>query len=301
MEEFDPRIRSMLRQAQRVAESGKRAAAEKLYRQLVEESPQTVPAWLGLAGIVRDPAEREAAYRQALFLDPGNEAAEAGLASLNQVAPVATGVAEPETVVAPEPAEIEPAEQEPLSTPESGNGQASEADTGVLFCTNHAGRRTNLRCNRCGRPMCTRCVRLTPVGYRCKDCIYEQQEVYFNATALHYVIAAIVALPLGAIGGFLANALGFWIIFIAAGAGTLMGRIVFRLIGRRRGRWLPHLVAVMLVIGSLTGVLLRLIGVALMVTLTDAGLAQLSGMMTSFIWPIIFAVVAAGSAYYQMK
>jgi hypothetical protein len=298
MEESDPRIRSMLRQAQRVAESGKRAAAEKLYRQVIEEAPHSVQAWLGLAEVVRDPAEKDAAYRQALVLNPGNEAAQNGLASLVTAPEVVTEI---ETADSPEVIAAEPIEQEPLPAPESGNGKASEADTGILFCTNHTTRRTNLRCNRCGRPMCTRCVRLTPVGYRCKDCIYEQQEVYFNATALHYVIGAMVALPLGAIGGFLANALGFWIIFIAAGAGTLMGRIVFRLIGRRRGRWLPHLVAVMLVIGSLAGVLLRLVGVALMVTLTDAGLAQLSGMITSFIWPIIFAVVAAGSAYYQMK
>lgn len=298
MEEFDPRVRSMLRQAQRVAESGKRAAAEKLYRQLLEESPETVPAWIGLAGVVRDPAEKEAAYQQALTLDPGNEAAQAGLDSLNRVA---EAVAEPATADAPEVVEAEPAEKEPPLAPESGNGRVKEAETGTLFCTNHPTRSTNLRCNRCGRPMCTRCVRRTPVGYRCKDCIYEQQEAYFNATAFHYVVAAIVALPLGAVGGFLANALGFWIIFIAAGAGTIMGRIVFRLIGRRRGRWLPHLVAAMLVIGALAGVLFQLIGAALMVTLTNVGLAQLTWLIPSLIWPIVFAVVAAGSAYYQMK
>jgi hypothetical protein len=298
MEESDPRIRSMLRQAQRVAESGKRTAAEKLYRQLIEEAPHSVPGWLGLADVVRDPSEKDAAYRQVLVLNPGNEAAQLGLAAL---------VAQPEAVrelVAAEPletAEAEPLEQVALPAPEVGNGKVSEADTGVLFCTNHTTRRTNLRCNRCGRPMCTRCVRLTPVGYRCKDCIREQQDVYFNATALHYIIGAIVALPLGAIGGFLSDVLGFWVIFLAAGAGTLMGRIVFRLIGRRRGRWLPHLVAAMLVVGSIGGMLFQIIGAALLFTLADMGLFELSWLIPSLIWPIVFAVVAAGSAYYQMK
>jgi hypothetical protein len=294
MEESDPRIRSMLRQARRVAESGKRTAAEKLYRQLIEEAPHSVPAWLGLAEVVRDPAEKDAAYRQVLVLNPGNEAAQAGLASLSQVA---EAVAEPETADPAEVAEAEPVEQEPLSAPESGNGKVSEADTTVLFCTNHATRRTNLRCNRCGRPMCTRCVRLTPVGYRCKDCIREQQDVYYNATVLHYVLGAIIALPLGAVGGFLSNALGFWIIFIAAGAGTLMGRIVFRLIGRRRGRWLPHLVAAMLVVGALSGMLIQL-GVSVAVWLTQGIPAFNIG---GLIWSLVFAAIASASAYYQMK
>lgn len=294
MEESDPRIRSMLRQAQRVAESGKRAAAEKLYRQLVEEAPQTVPAWLGLAGIVRDPAEKEAAYRQALFLEPGNEAAQAGLDALSQVA---EAVAEPISAVAPEVVEAEPVEKEPLPTPESGNGRVAETETSVLFCTNHPTRSTNLRCNRCGRPMCTRCVRLTPVGYRCKECIYEQQEAYFNATALHYLIGAMVALPLGAVGGWLAGLLNFWIIFVAAGAGTIMGRIVFRLIGRRRGRWLPHLVAAMLVIGALSTVLLQ-VGLTVILSFSQ-GIPFFN--IADLVWALIFAVVASGSAYYQMK
>ena len=43
-----PRIRSLLRQADKVAASGKRSAAEKLYRQIIEEAPETAPAWVGV-------------------------------------------------------------------------------------------------------------------------------------------------------------------------------------------------------------------------------------------------------------
>lgn len=297
MEETDPRVRSMLRQAQRVAESGKRAAAEKLYRQLLDESPEVVPAWLGLAQLLRDPAEKESAYQQVLSLQPGNEAALAGLEAINSPEAIA-----PATVLEPVEDAPAPAEQEALPpVPQSGNGKVTTTkvatETDELFCTNHPNRRTNLRCNRCGRPMCTRCVQLTPVGYRCKECVREQQDVYYNATALHYLLGAIIALPLGAIGGFVADALSFWVIFIAAGAGTLMGRIVFRLIGRRRGRWLPHLVAVMLVVGAMGGMVIQLVvGVAFLM----AGTA-LPFSMGGFIWSLVFAIVAAGSAYYQMK
>ncbi|MEW5989009.1 MAG: hypothetical protein AB1791_20480, partial [Chloroflexota bacterium] len=79
MDELDPRIRFLLRQADKVAAEGKRGAAEKLYRQVLEEAPGTVPAWLGLAGVLGDPAAREAAFRQVLALEPGNEAALNGL------------------------------------------------------------------------------------------------------------------------------------------------------------------------------------------------------------------------------
>jgi hypothetical protein len=292
MQDSDPRIRSMLRQAQRVAEGGKRTAAEQLYRELIQEAPQSAAAWIGLAQVLRDTSEKEGAYQQALVLEPGNEAALAGLSALAEAA-ANPGMAEAAVPVAVATAEETPAKVE---TVQAGNGVAAAADS-ELFCTNHPNRRTNLRCNRCGRPMCTSCVRLTPVGYRCKDCIYEQQEAYFNATAVHYVVGAVVALPLGAIGGLLATALGFWIIFVAAGAGTLMGRIVFRLIGRRRGRWLPHLVAAMLVIGALSGVLVQLVGAVLLFASGNGSPFSLIGIM----WALIFAGVAAGSAYYQMK
>ena len=59
-----PRIRSLLRQAGRAAEVGKRRAAEDLYRQILEEDPDTSEAWLGLAEVVNDPAEQKEAYER---------------------------------------------------------------------------------------------------------------------------------------------------------------------------------------------------------------------------------------------
>ncbi|MCI0399023.1 MAG: hypothetical protein L0332_25585 [Chloroflexi bacterium] len=316
MDRGSPRIRSMLRQAERVASNGKRLAAEKLYREILAEAPETAAAWVGLAEVAGDPAERAAAYERALALEPENEAARSGLTRLqdgpvddeagwkpagpgrpgNQqdestpqqrfdqvVAPLVEPAAPAETVVAP--AEGVAATAEPSALP------AVEPVEEVLYCINHPNRVTNLRCNRCGRPVCSRCVKLTPVGYRCKTCIREQEEVFFSAGILQYVIAAAATLPMALIGGALAGLVGFLSFFVAAAVGSVIGRVIFRLVGRRRGRWLPHLVAAVVVIGGLLPV-------------TDNLLAVLFGQpeaALSLVWVGIYVAIAPAAAYYQMK
>jgi hypothetical protein len=292
----DPRTRSLLRQAGRVADAGKRAAAEKLYRELIEEAPEVADAWLGLAETVRDPAEKEAAYERALALEPANERAILGLERLRNPLPPAepdppATVEEPAAQVTTA-AESEKAESVVLVPPPPV--PVAETDE-LIYCANHPDRETNLRCNRCGKPICSRCARRTPVGYRCRECVREQEEAFFTATAVHYALAVLIALPLSLLAGFFAPRLGWWVIFIAAAAGTIIGRIVFRLIGRRRGRWLPHLVAAVVALGAAASLLPILL---ILVVAPEAGLGSLA---LSLIWPVVYAAIAAPSAYYQMK
>src|SRR5512137_1524932 len=77
------------------------------------------------------------------------------------------------------------------------------------FCINHPQVATSLRCNRCGNPICVKCAVRTPVGYRCKTCVKSQQAVFYTATSMDYVVAAVITLPLAAIGQFLGPMLGF--------------------------------------------------------------------------------------------
>ena len=92
MEINDPRLRSLLRQAERVAASGKRAAAESLYREIVEEAPKAEAAWLGLADVLTDNGERTAVYERVLQINPDNEVAQAALGQIqaNPDAPLYT-------------------------------------------------------------------------------------------------------------------------------------------------------------------------------------------------------------------
>jgi hypothetical protein len=137
----------------------------------------------------------------------------------------------------------------------------------VTVCYRHPDRETSLRCNRCGKPICTKCAELTPVGYRCPDCVREQQDKFYTGGNFDYVIAVVVALPLSFIAGavftLLIGGIGFfsWIIsFIAAPAtGGLIAEAIRRAVGRRRSRYLSTVVAACLVMGVAPFILLMLI------------------------------------------
>lgn len=300
MEISEPRLRSLLRQAKKVADSGKRSAAEQLYRQIVAEAPQSAAGWLGLANLTTDPAEKEAAYERALAIEPENEAAQVGLARLR-------GEPIPEPAAPQPPVELEPQPQPPASEPEPPKPQpmptavadAADAETEYdLVCYRHPNRETSLRCYSCGKPICSDCVVKTPVGYSCPDCIREKEDVFFNATGVDYLIAPLITLPLSLLAGWLAVRFsfgGFFIIFImlfAGGAvGGFIGRITKRVIGNRRGRYLPHLVGGIVALG----VIIWMVPTILISLIAGAG------ALFSLLGPGIYLFVAPGAAFYQMK
>ncbi len=274
-----PRIRSLLRQARKTESVGKRSAAERLYRDILAEAPDTVEAWLALAELTNDPAERLTAYERVLEIDPYQEKA---LAALNRPVPVKV---QPLEVITPS---TPSRKQQPVDVQE-----AEEDEEELLFaCYRHADRQTNLRCYNCARPICISCAKRTPVGYLCPICVREMEEPFFSATMLDYALAMIVSMILGALGAFLSSMLGFFVIFLAAGGGALIGRIAFRVARRHRGRYLPQLVATSVVIGALVvllpGVLLPL--------LTGGGVN-----LFSLLWPGVFLFIAPSAAYWTVK
>jgi hypothetical protein len=280
----DPRLRALLRQAERSAASGKRAAAQQLFEEVLDEAPESVEAMLGLAALARDAQEQEALYERVLTLDPGNEAALAALRDGSGPEPDAIlPVAAPEPV-APKPQPVvQVAEAE---TPAAPLLPETAEETETLFCYRHPDRPTGLRCYTCHRPICIKCAKRTPVGYRCPDCIREAQDVFFSAGPLDYLAAGVVALILAVLAGLIVPRFGFFIIFIAPFAGTLIGRVAFRAARRRRGRWLPHLVAGMVVAGGLLPLLPFLLGGA---------------SLFALLWPGLYLFLATGSAFYQVR
>jgi hypothetical protein len=150
---------------------------------------------------------------------------------------------------------------------ESPYAHPHEESEAVTVCYRHPDRETALRCNRCGKPICTQCAKLTPVGYRCPDCVREQQDKFYTGGRLDYAIAVVVALPLSLIAGavftFIIAGIGFfaWLIsfFAAPATGGIIAEAVRRAVGRRRSRYLSTVAAACLVLGVVPFLLFALV------------------------------------------
>ncbi len=285
----EPRLRSLIRQAERVATSGKRAAAATLYRQVIAEAPETEAAWLGLAEMLRGATdEKKAAYERVLQINPDNKAAKAGLARMQDGAAdpfersrtwldSVTAPAQQEVIVEPE-SKVVKETAVPQPTPQHAPETAVD-DEFDLVCYRHPNRDTALRCYSCGKPICIKCAQNTPVGYSCPDCLKDLRKGYYNATILDYIIAFIIAVPLSVVAAYFLRLIGFFTFFISPVVGTFIGRIVFWAVRRHRGRWLSHVVAGAVVVGA--GLMMLVFGLSL--------------------WTGVYAFMAAASAYYFVK
>lgn len=129
----------------------------------------------------------------------------------------------------------------------------TSADEDVVYCTVHPNVETTLRCNRCGRPMCTRCAVRTPVGYRCKECVRQQQDKFFDAQMIDYLIAGGVSLVASFFAAFILANVSWFILmfFIAPAVGGVIGSIVYALTRKRRGRHTATVVGVCVVVAAL--------------------------------------------------
>jgi len=168
-------------------------------------------------------------------------------------------------------------------------------DEAPLYCHWHPKVETALRCYQCGTPICTRCAHRTPVGYLCPDCYRGRQARFEQARATDYVIASVVSLVGGGMASIL-PLLGSWwfILFLSPLAGTLLAELVWRLVGRRYGRYLWWIVAGGLVVGALPVLgltMLRLLGG------TQAGWWGLQGLL---IW-CLHVGLAVGTVMARLR
>jgi hypothetical protein len=168
---------------------------------------------------------------------------------------------------------------------------------GVLYCANHPETETYLRCNKCNKPICLKCAELTEVGYRCKECIREQQNVFYNALTsdnwIAFAVAAGVTLVAWPVAAFFLRLLGFFLGLIAASlaggaAGSALAQIIRNSVGRRRGRYIRYF--------SLAGVAVGILLSALLTTIAfDAFIPLIS-------WQgLLFGVLALASVYQILK
>ncbi len=257
-------VRELIQRGQAAARVGDIKEARDLLRRAVELAPNRAEAWLALAGVEDDPAKKIACFEKTLELDPENIEARLGLEMLELRLQRQTSrqAEEPvgddlDSVIAAASRRLEET-MGPL--PASDVGEVP-LDDEVLYCANHPNVETMLRCNRCGKPICTRCAVQTPVGYRCKQCVGQQQSIFYSGGAADYVIGGAVALVLGGIAGVIMGLLGYWFfaLILGAPAGIGIAEVVRFFVRRRRSKHLWLVVSGGIVVGSLPAVLFNLL------------------------------------------
>ncbi|MCL4395896.1 MAG: hypothetical protein M1482_14015 [Chloroflexi bacterium] len=181
-----------------------------------------------------------------------------------------------------------------------------------LYCTNHPKTETLLRCNRCGKPYCIRCLERTPVGYRCKECLSAQQAGYYTATPIDFGIAAVVGAIASTVGGGIATFLGGGIffllaIFYAPFVGGIIAQVIQWSVQNRRGRYLWIAACGGVIVGGLVGAGF----LPLIVVLFDRGGGDLLGFIALLpviafravfnLGFLIYIVLAVGTVYARLR
>lgn len=170
----------------------------------------------------------------------------------------------------------------------------------ALTCANHPDRETRLRCNRCGKPICSQCAVQTPVGYRCRECVRGQQAAFETAGKADYlIVGGVSAVGVGLVTLVLAL-LSFWGLLMAPLAGGGVAEVVRWAVRRRRSRRLPAAAAVGGAIGLLPHLLLPL-GTGVAAVAAGADLLVLGAAALTALLPVAIGAVTIGSLYYRLR
>ena len=171
-------------------------------------------------------------------------------------------------------------------------------------CYKHPDRKTLLRCNKCGKPICPECAVQTPTGYRCKDCIKSQQKVFDTAEGKDYIIGAAIAAVLGFLGAFLFQMITFLPAYITAliisvACGRLICAAVRAAVNKRRSSNLTKTVAAAAGVGALLGVLQNIIVNINIMSWGATGFEL--GCLIQIIIDIAYIVILCGTILAEMS
>jgi len=164
----------------------------------------------------------------------------------------------------------------------------------TLYCTNHPQTETSLRCNRCEKPICTKCAVLTPTGYRCKECVQGQQKQFDTAIWYDYVISIVIAAVLSYIGSRIIPVMSYFTILLAPVAGVIIAEIIRAITRRRRSKKLLMTTTIATAVGSLPIILLYLF--TLIGNIPHGGM----GFIWNLLWQGVYTFSVTSTVYYRM-
>ncbi len=176
-----------------------------------------------------------------------------------------------------------------------------------LHCVNHPDVETYLRCNRCGQPICVKCVVQTPVGYRCRQCVNRQQRAFYaDFRPVNYLIAGIITFPLAFVASLLIPTLGWYTIVLGPLAGAGIAEVVHMAVRRRRSPYLWMIVCVIIVAAALPKLafssLLLLGGGIVPDSIADYFTSGLcSGRLFGLLWDTVYVITAVSTAGFRLR
>lgn len=139
------------------------------------------------------------------------------------------------------------------------------AEPGPLRCAAHPDVETYLRCGRCGRPICPRCLVQTPVGARCRDCARPRRLPTFELGSGGYFKLVPVGIGAVLLSGIawalllpLAGRFGLFGILLGLGVGYVVGEAVALAFNRKRAAVLAAVAGLSVVLGFLMSTGFRL-------------------------------------------
>ncbi|HDD56209.1 MAG TPA: hypothetical protein ENG59_08215 [Chloroflexi bacterium] len=165
----------------------------------------------------------------------------------------------------------------------------------TLTCAFHPKRETQLRCNRCNKPICIQCATHTPTGYRCPDCIRSQQKVFITTKWFDHLIAAFITAVIALFGSRLGAYFGFYNILIAIGAGYLVVLATKKAIKNRRSPLLKFVMSGAALLTSLVPPIYYLYE-----TYWIEGYGLLGGLV-AIIWRLAYALIITFYIYHQLR
>jgi hypothetical protein len=129
-----------------------------------------------------------------------------------------------------------------------------------MRCARHPKTETNLRCGKCGQPICPKCLVQTPVGARCPECAAVKRLPVYDVSAVFYARAIAAGLAtasvLGVVWPFIPFG-GYFLIVIGMGIGYAIGEVVGLSVNRKRGRGLQAIAGISMVVSYVIRSLLQ--------------------------------------------
>jgi len=173
----------------------------------------------------------------------------------------------------------------------------------IKTCYKHPNRETLICCNQCGRPICMDCAVSTPTSYRCKECVKEQQKKFNTAVSRDYVLSAIVAFLIGALGSFVLYFFNFYSMLTAIILGLLLGNLIAKAVRavtqKRRAADLNKLTAIAAGIGGAVPILRFILGLFRMIFIGNY--AGLMGYTLSVGWGILYIALLCTTILTNMR